>query len=46
VTAIRPDRLLRDVVASVAGDIGADAVGPAGAELVRRLLELGLVTPA
>jgi hypothetical protein len=38
VTAIRPDRLLRDVVAWVAG--------PAGAELVRRLLELGLVTPA
>jgi methylase of polypeptide subunit release factors len=48
VTAIRPDRPLRDVIAGVAADIDADpgAVGPAGAELVRRLLELGLVTPA
>lgn len=48
VTALRPDRSLGDVFAIVAADIDADvdAVRLAGSELVRRLLQLGLVTPA
>jgi SAM-dependent methyltransferase len=48
VAALRPDRPLRELLTGVAADIDADAdaVLRAGAELLRRLLELGLLRPA
>lgn len=47
VAALRPDRPLRELLSGVAADIDADndAVLRAGAGLVRRLLELGLLVP-